>query len=790
MVSLESRYQRAEQLLPWNLVPRLTNLSVEPYWLDEYRFWFKRDLCDQKQGYEFILVDTDSVTETLAFDHQRVANALSELLGTTVKPDQLPLDTLLFCSTSRIRVTLKHSFAPVEPVEIDLESYDYKVETYPAPKTSATSRLEENDPLPILSPDGRYQVVYQHHNLILRERATGMDTPLTEDGEAHYGYGTCSAHMNIGICEKKIPPLTVLWSHDGRYLAVQRIDERQVKTMPLLQSVPEHGDLRPINQPYKLAMPGDDHEAMASLYIFEIETGDAIVSDRPSMPASSGGFIEMGALQWGADNVVYHTEWTRDKQEIRLIAFDPTATSSRVLVEEINTEHSYLHPGPMPYEPTVFKVLPEINEFIWYSHSSGWGHLYRYDLATGKLKNAITSGDYVVTELHHVDTQKGCLYFTAGNREPDRNPYYEHLYRVNLDGSELVLLTPENCQHDIVAPCFVTEDFQFVPNIHGVAPNGKVFIDTQSRVNRPPRSVLRSTLDGTELITLSRCEASLLNDTPYTPPLSFTTKATDGTTDLWGVIHRPSDFDEHQRYPVVLAIYGGPQLVITPKRFAEFEQYVNQVARTLAELGVIVVTLDPRGTPCRSKAFQDEIFGNYQNGGGIEDQIAALKQLSERYAWMDLNRVGITGHSSGGYAAARAMLSHPDFFKVAVSSAGAHDNRLYSTGWVESFQGLLNGDNFKEQANAHLAKNLKGKLLLIHGDMDANVHVAQTIRLVNELIEHNKNFDLLIMPNRNHSYTQDPYFIRRVWDYFAEYLLNETPPKDYCIAPPMKVIGI
>lgn len=784
MVSFESRYQRAEQLLSWNLAPKLKNLSVQPHWLDEYRFWFKRDLCGQRQGYEFVLVDTDSVTETLVFDHQRVATALSELQGENVNPDQLPLDALMFSSKNRIRLTLKHSFAPVAPIEFDLNSYDYTIETCPEPKTSIAPRPKENNPLPVSSPDGRYQILYHNHNLILRERITGKDTPLTEDGEAHYGYGTCADYINVGICQKKAPPLTVLWSHDGRYLAVQRVDERQVKTIPLLQSVPENDDLRPINLPYKLAMPGDYHEALASLCVIDIESSDTIVSDRPPVSASSGGFMETGALCWGANNVVYHTEWTRDRQEVRLIAFDPATQTSRVLVEEINQGHAYLHPGPVPYEPTVFKVLPEINEFIWYSHCNGWGHLYRYDLTTSELKNAITSGHYVVTDLHHVDVHQECLYFTAGNGEGDRNPYYEHLYRVNLDGSELVLLTPENCQHDIVPPRYVTEDYQFVSNIRGVAPNGKVFIDTQSDVNQPPRSVLRSTLDGTELLTLSQCDASLLNDTPYTPPLSFTVKATDGTTDLWGVIHRPSDFDEHQCYPVVLATYGGPQLAITPKRFAEFEQYVNQGARTLAELGFIVVTLDPRGTPYRSKAFQGAIFGNYQNGGGIEDQITALKQLSARYTWMDLNRVGITGHSSGGYAAARAIFSHPDFFKVAVSSAGPHDHGMYTAGWAEGFQGLLSGENFKEQANASLVKNLKGKLLLVHGDMDANVHIAQTIQLVDQLITHNKHFDLLILPNRSHSCTQDPYFIRRVWDYFVEHLLNEIPPKDYCIAPP------
>ena len=501
------------------------------------------------------------------------------------------------------------------------------------------------------------------------------------------------------------------------------------------------------------------------------------------MPASVLGFIESGSVAWGTDSCLYSIEWTRDRQSARFVEFNFKHGASRILLEEKG--QGFLGPDLFPLVGKhIFKVLPEINEFIWYSRRSGWGHLYRYDLTTGELKNPITSGEYVVTKIHHVDPLKGCVYFTACGREPERNPYYEHLYRVNSDGSDLVLLTPEASHHDIFPSNvdFADPIVSFAPDIHAISSSANVFVDTISRVDEPCKSVLRSTVDGAELMTLAQCDSTLLPD--MTLPQSFTVKATDDITDLWGVIYRPSDFDECKRYPVILMLYATPQLCITQKRFAEDSFMGNMGYRqVLAELGFVVITLEPRGTPLRSKAFHDVAYGNLQRGGGIDDQVAAIKQLGERYAWMDLDRVGIMGFSGGGFASARAMLSHPDFFKVAVSNAGNLDQRLYNAGWGEALQGLLEGNNYEEQACVSLAKNLRGKLLLTSGDSDANVHVAHMLQFVHELIKHNKDFDLLILPNRQHSYYEEPYFLRRLMDYFVEHLMKNPPPKSYCIKP-------
>ena len=773
MNKVEQRYQRAEQWLTWNLAPKLNNLTVEPRWLDGYRFWFKRDL---QEGYEFVLVDSGNITQAPAFDHQRLAVALAERLNQTVSPQQLPIEALEFLAESRLRLVVDQAEAPQRQcILLELEDYSCTLEFN---KYSVTR--EDDLLLPAVSIDGKREVVRRGDNLFLRERDTGLESPLTDDGEPHYGYGSYPDHRSFVCLESKPLAPAVLWSPDGRYLAVQRIDERLVKDMPIMQSVPEDGSFRPISYSYKMALPGDAHVALASLCVIDLETGDIIGSDRLPVPTPMLGFIEQGAVVWGGDNCMYSVERTRDWQTVRFVRFDPVKGVSRVLLEE--TGHGMLGPTPSPMFGQIFKVLPDTDEFIWYSRCSGWGHLYRYELSSGELKNPITSGDYVVTRIHRIDPLKGCLYFTACGRESGRNPYYEHFYRVNLDGSDLILLTPEASHHDIVPSNINFLDTGCEPDVHAISPNGNVFVDTISRVDQPCRSVLRSTDDGAELMTLSQCDQALLPD--MIPPQVFTVKAVDDITDLWGVMYRPGDFDEGKQYPVILSLYGTPQASITQKKFAEISLTGVNYHQALAELGFVIVTLDPRGTPLRSKAFHDVAYGNLQNGGGIDDQVGAIKQLGERYPWMNLNRVGITGWSGGGFASARAMLSHPEFFKVAVSNAGNHDNRLYCAGWVEAFQGLLAGDNYEEQASASLAKNLKGKLLLTHGDRDANVHIAHTLQLVDQLIKHNKNFDLLILPNRQHVYYEDPYYIRRLWDYFVEHLLKETLPKDYRIVPP------
>jgi dipeptidyl aminopeptidase/acylaminoacyl peptidase len=379
----------------------------------------------------------------------------------------------------------------------------------------------------------------------------------------------------------------------------------------------------------------------------------------------------------------------------------------------------------------------------------------------------------------HVDETARQIYFTARGREPGHFLYYAHLYRVNFDGTGLTLLTPEDANHVIT-----------------FSPDGRFFVDTYSRIERPPVTVLRAALDGRVVRTLETADVSRLVATGWTPGEVFTTKARDGVTDIYGVMYRPSNFDSTRRYPIAENIYPGPQV----GSVGQWAWSNGGEARAIAELGFIVVRIDHMGTPLRSKAFHDNYYGNFGDNG-LPDHITSIRQLAARYRWIDINRVGIWGHSGGGFASTDAILRYPEFYRVAVSGAGNHDNRSYNIGWAEKYQGLLvrdsarqtsdrttrdstrRTDNFTASANQTMAGNLQGHLLLMFADMDDNVHPANSIQLINQLIRTNRDFDMIIAPDRAHP-LNEPYFIRRRWDYFVRYLAGLEPPRMYEIRRP------
>jgi dipeptidyl aminopeptidase/acylaminoacyl peptidase len=412
------------------------------------------------------------------------------------------------------------------------------------------------------------------------------------------------------------------------------------------------------------------------------------------------------------------------------------------------------------------RIIKEGQELVWYSERDGWANLYRYNSENGELINQITSGPFVVWEIKHIDEDEEWIYFMGGVHEPYRDPYYQHLYRVKLDGTDLQLMTPEDAQHNVT-----------------FSPGGKYFVDTYSRVDAPPITELRSCDNSRACILLQEADISTLLEMGWREPEPFSVKARDGVTDIFGVIFRPSNFNRRKSYPVIDSIYPGPQHIRSPKDFTPDQAY------TIAELGFIVVTIDGLGNVGRDKANHDFSYGKFTEAGGLEDHIAGLRQLAERYPYMDLSRVGIFGHSGGGFASTKAILTYPEFYKVAVSSAGNHDQRGYLAGWGELYSGLMEGENFVDQANPNLAANLKGKLLLAAGDMDDNVHPALTMQVIDALIKANKDFDMLILPNRNHMFMRDAYFIRKLWDYFVTHLLGAVPPEGYAIneedIPPM-----
>jgi dipeptidyl aminopeptidase/acylaminoacyl peptidase len=467
-------------------------------------------------------------------------------------------------------------------------------------------------------------------------------------------------------------------------------------------------------------------------------------------------------VEWSADGrQLAFVSSSRDHTRATLRVADAATGKVRDIIDE--KVPTYFEGGD---NRPNWRFLPSSNEVIWFSERGNWGQLYLYDLQTGKLKNPITAGEGNVSQTLRVDEKDRVVYFLGVGKEKGRDPYFIHLYRAGLDGKSLTLLTPEESTHDV-----------------SLSPSGRFFVDSYSKPDVPPVAVLRNT-GGTLIETLEKADVSRLVAAGWKPVMPITVKARDGSTDLYGLLYRPTNFDGAKKYPIVNHIYPGPQTGSVGSRNFSAARGDSQA---LAELGFVVVEIDGMGTPWRSKKFHDAYFGD-MGDNTLADQVAGMKELARRYSWIDIDRAGIWGHSGGGYAAADAMFRYPDFFKVGISEAGNHDNRNYEDDWGEKWQGLLDGNNYDNQANQLVAKNLKGKLLLAHGTTDSNVPPDNTMLVVNELIKANKDFDLLLLPNRTHGFGNEPYMIRRRWDYFVRNLLGAEPPKEYQLRSPGAVV--
>jgi dipeptidyl aminopeptidase/acylaminoacyl peptidase len=477
-------------------------------------------------------------------------------------------------------------------------------------------------------------------------------------------------------------------------------------------------------------------------------------------------------VKWkDAGQRLYFTHAVRAAKRIQLMEANLETGDARFIVKDSLPTQVELNLDITGAKPN-WDVINDGQDVIWFSERDGWGHLYRFD-GDGNLKNQITLGPWTVGEIIYIDDATDRIYFTARGREVGRIPVMADLYVINADGSGLTLLGGEDADHTIA-----------------VTPSGSYFVDNFSRPEVPPVTVLRDRT-GRVVRELQRADLSQLEEIGWSLPEPFSYKARDGVTTMYGLIYKPSDFDSTNTYPVVEYIYPGP-FIGSVGTWSFTGGRLGTALRSdqdaLAELGFVVVQMDHLGTPFRSKTIQDNYWGN-MGDNGIPDHIAALKQLGARHSFIDLERVGIYGHSGGGFASTDAILRYPDFYKVAVSSAGNHDNRTYHAAYAEKYQGLLvrdtvkGTDNYESSANYLLASNLKGKLFLITGDMDDNVHPAMTLRVADALIKANKSFDFLVVPDKAHG-LNEPYVIRRRWDYFVEHLLGETPPVNYEIARP------
>ena len=744
-------YARAEQFLRWNY-PRLAfKLGFEPHWLGKSdRFWYR---LETRNGKEFVLVDPARRLREPAFDHARLAAALSSASGKTFGAAHLPFEAIDYTDGG-------HS------IRFAIQDQDWvcDLKSYSCSKIAALHADDES-----LSPDGHWAAFTKDHNLFVRSTASGEEVQLTTDGIEDYDYGSRAgsdlSYVSDQIEHPKLPPL-VLWSPDSKRLLTQHLDQRQVGKMYLLQSVPPGDSVRPLLWTYRYPFPGDRAVPTVELNIFNIESRSRVDVAGGPLWVPFNTPLELDSIWWSEDgSKLYFIDAERGMKSWKLRVADAPSGKARTIVEQSGPTYVEINSDAT----CTICVFNKGSEALVYSERDGWGHLYLYDAVTGKLKNQVTHGSWQVRDVLRIDDKTREVYFTASGREPGRDPYFHHLYRASLDGSSIELLSREDAEH----------------HIH-VSPSSGYFVDSYSRVDLPPTTVLRSH-DGKIILTLEQADVDDLVAAGWKPPERFSAKAADGATDLYGVLYRPSRFDPSKVYPVIDAIYPGPQTIRSAKTFLKHPSPTAGEAESLAELGFIVVTVDGRGTPYRSKAFHDVSYGDMGQAGNLDDHVAVIRQLSARYPYMDLNRVGIIGHSAGGYASARAILSYPDFYKVAVSGAGLHDLRGYNADWGEIYNGLPKADwsNYRNEANKDLAANLKGRLLLITGDMDDNVPPSLTLQLAAALIKANKDFDLLVLPNRNHisAYT-DPYATRHRWDYFVKNLLGVEPPAGYRIKPP------
>lgn len=768
-------YARAEKVLDSSLAKALHNASVDAHWLPRGdRFWYRRDGAN---GTEYVLVDAAKGTRSPLYDPTRLAAALSAAEAKTA-PELL-----------RVELVDDHLQADFKLGEHD--EARCRLDRYVC--TTRTPTPPSADGLP--SPDGRVEAFVRENNLWLRNRGGGGERALTRDGVAYFAYGKLpdASLVSLPVLRGKqaMPPMQVAWSPDGRSLVGSRIDERQVKPYPFVEWVPQDGSFRPISYELRLPLLGDAGQPEPEAFVIDVASAAKHVVDLGAHPAPGAE----DALAWSKDGArLYRLARDRDQRRMRLVEIDLRDGRSRTLVDE--TGKTAVMPNNLLYSASNIRVMPESGEAIWFSEKSGWGHLYLHDLRDGREKRALTHGAWLVRDIVHVDARARQVWFTASGREKGRDPYYRHLYRVSFDGGEPVLLTPENAEHEIESP----QPGMLPSTATGTAfsPDGRYFVDTYSTVATPPVSVLRASTDGRVLAKLEDADAAAVRAAGWRPPERVVAKSVDGKTDLYAVVYLPPGFSPDRPHPVIDAFYGGPQMMNAPRSYAEAITTMNPVSRaSLAELGFVVVTIDARGTRGRSKAFTDVGYGNFADPQ-IDDHIAVIRQLAARYGGFDLDRVGVYGHSFGGYTSARAILAHPEFYKVAVSSAGPHNYQGFYDG-LEELLGVPDYGgghrerpspqsvpaNFKPMDNATLAANLRGHLMLTYGDMDENALPAVTLQLADALIKANKRFDLVYLPNRTHGYFRtDRYYMRRLWDYFVEHLLGEKPPENYDLSPP------
>ncbi|WP_304517289.1 S9 family peptidase [Cecembia rubra] len=788
----KGNYELASRFSPEKLKKMLFSTSVDAHWLKKSdRFWYEYETTEGKNWY---IVNPVTKTKSKLFDNDRLAAEITKIVKDPFDGQHLDISNLKFLedeNTIEFKVkstqdVLKKDWKEIKAKNrsakdsLEKKTFVFRYNITSQALTEIKDPEEEAKRLSWanISPDSSKVVFVKYDNLYWMDKAnflkavkdendsTIVEQQLTTDGEKDYSYGGWGRGEDNEEEEKnkdKRKRANVLWSQDSKQFVLTRSDSRKVKDLWVIHNT---RNPRPTLETYKYAMPGEKEQPVAELYHYTFESkvmsklDVATFKDQSiglwseNIPASNRD-DDFKPLKWlGDNNYFYFSITSRDLKRIDICRWNIKDGKKEVIIEERSNTYIDIQ------KP---EIINNGTEIVHWSERDGWGHYYLYG-TNGQLKRQLTSGPFHTESIERVDEKARLLYFTANGKERGEDPYYLHLYKVSLNGGAITLLNPGDFNHEV-----------------SMNDKATYFVNNFSRVNTIPESALYDNM-GRKIMDLEKADLSSLFAAGYKFPKPYKVKADDGITDLYGVMYLPFDFDSTRKYPIIQYVYPGPQTEAVNKSFGRAMDRIDR----LAQFGFVVVTIGNRGGhPARSKWYHNFGYGNLRDYG-LADKKTTVEQLADRHSFIDRSKVGIHGHSGGGFMSTAAMLVYPDFFKVAVSSAGNHENNIYNRWWSEKHHGIKEvitpkGDTtfiYQIEKNPDLAKNLKGRLLLVTGDVDNNVHPAHTIRMANALIKANKRFDFIILPSQRHGFgDMTEYFFWRMGDYFVQHLLGDNSPQ-------------
>lgn len=772
-MKMQQRYAAAEKLLPSVVIPKLHNISPQLRWLGQTdECWYRRSSA---AGHEWLRVDVASGARSPAFDHQQLAEAL-RALGHPAEAAKLPI------TVTRINTNT---------VEFSHEKTQYRLQGGDLTATGETEAAQG----PSRSPDGKWLLSQHDGNLWLAE-AGGEPRQITTDGSPDDGYAIYhgnfkAAHVVRGRAEGKGRPAGIVWAPDSSKLIVWRIDQRHVAPYPMLESAPQDGSFRPKVHLPRIPLTGEAPPTIRWLCL-DLATRRLVPLQLPEDQLHLHQDWEaVRRWMWSPDcRRAWAVMFGENQKSAYLLDIDLASGASRIVVSE--TAEPRVELNTTSYSQVAVEVIGDMEQVIWYSHRSGWGHLYRYDGKTGQLLNAVTQGEWLVRDLIDVDARSGRILFTACGREGG-NPYLRSLYAVNADGSGLRRITPAGVDADInPGLSAISKTTEFIPQL---SPSGEYLVYTRSTVSRPPQTVAVRIGDGSEH-PIEETDVSALLAAGYVPPEEFITLAADGKTEIHGLLYRPQVMPADGKAPVMVGQYASPLMAACPRTYlgAAVGPGLWVPPAAYAALGCAVIALDARGTTGRDRAFATAGQGQLHLIG-MDDYVAAIRQLGERHSWIDTSRVGIQGGSYGGYATIRAMLEFPEVFTVGIAGApfvsvhnmypdyhwtGWQGTPDYGDGCVERPNATARPLNYESMDATLQVGRLKGRLLVVAGELDENCPLGPTMQLYDAAMEADVPMELMVLPNRNHyTLARTRHTYRRAMDWFCQHLLGKTPPRNF-----------